>query len=564
MTSAVIVSVRDRRTVFNTRGVAQLCSRAEPKIDVPMKKTSTQESEKIETVFILQYRQLLHSRIFVDSRPSFGLPTMSVAKILGEGITFDDVLLVPRYSETLPRDANTSARLTRTITLHIPVISAAMDTVTDSSMSIALARDGGIGIIHKNMPIAKQAEEVDKVKRSESGMIRKPITLTSDRTVRDAQELMAKYKVSGFPVVDSSNKLVGIVTNRDMRFAMNSTETVAGIMTSKDLVTARLGTTMEEAEVILQQHRIEKLPIVDDNDVLVGLMTVKDIQKKKKHPNAAKDELGRLRVGAALGIAPDTLDRVAALVDAGVDVVIVDTAHGHTKGVIDMVRAVKQRYPDLQVIAGNIATAEAALALIEAGADALKVGIGPGSICTTRVVAGVGVPQITAIMNVASEARKHGVPVIADGGIKQTGDLAKAIAAGADTVMLGGMLAGHEESPGEKVLLEGRAYKIYRGMGSLSAMGQGSADRYFQDVEDEIAKLVPEGIEGRVPFKGNVSDTIYQLVGGLRASMGYCGCATISDMQQHAQFVRMTAAGLRESHPHDVIITKESPNYYTR
>jgi len=531
---------------------------------VPTTIVSTQSSEIQRALFISQYRQLSHSRIFVDSRPSFGLPTMSVAKILGEGITFDDVLLVPRYSETLPRDANTSARLTRTITLHIPVISAAMDTVTDSAMSIALARDGGIGIIHKNMPIAKQAEEVDKVKRSESGMIRKPITLTSDRTVRDAQELMAKYKVSGFPVVDASNKLIGIVTNRDMRFAVNSSETVAGIMTSNDLITARLGTTMEDAEVILQQHRIEKLPIIDNEGVLVGLMTVKDIQKKKKHPNAAKDEQGRLRVGAALGIAPDTLERVAALVEAGVDVVIVDTAHGHTKGVIDMVRAVKKRYPDLQVIAGNIATAEAAAALIKAGADALKVGIGPGSICTTRVVAGVGVPQITAIMNVVSEARKHGVPVIADGGIKQTGDLAKAIAAGADTVMLGGMLAGHEESPGEKVLLEGRAYKIYRGMGSLGAMGQGSADRYFQDVEDEVAKLVPEGIEGRVPFKGNVSDTIYQLVGGLRASMGYCGCATIEEMQQHAQFVRMTAAGLRESHPHDVIITKESPNYNTR
>lgn len=489
---------------------------------------------------------------------------MSDNKILGEGITFDDVLLVPRYSETLPRDAKTNARLTKTITLNIPVLSAAMDTVTDSAMSIAIAREGGIGIVHKNMPIERQAEEIDKVKRSESGMIRKPITLTRENTVREAQELMAKYKVSGFPVVDASTKLVGIVTNRDMRFARNGGEPVANIMTAEKLVTARLGTTLDDAERILQQHRIEKLPIVDENGLLVGLMTVKDIQKKKKYPHAAKDDQGRLRVGAAVGIAADTLDRVQALVDAGVDVVIVDTAHGHTAGVISMVRSVKQRFPSLNVIGGNIATGEAAKALIDAGADGLKVGIGPGSICTTRVVAGVGVPQITAIMNVAAVAGPLGIPVIADGGIKQTGDVAKAIAAGADTVMLGGMLAGHEESPGEKVLLEGRAYKIYRGMGSLSAMGQGSADRYFQDVEDEISKLVPEGIEGRVPFKGTVSDTIYQLVGGLRAAMGYCGCTTLGEMQQHARFVRMTAAGLRESHPHDIIITKESPNYYTR
>lgn len=489
---------------------------------------------------------------------------MSDNKILGEGITFDDVLLVPRYSETLPRDAKTNARLTKTITLNIPVLSAAMDTVTDSAMSIAIAREGGIGIVHKNMAIERQAEEIDKVKRSESGMIRKPITLTRENTVREAQELMAKYKVSGFPVVDASTKLVGIVTNRDMRFARNGGEPVANIMTAEKLVTARLGTTLDDAERILQQHRIEKLPIVDENGLLVGLMTVKDIQKKKKYPHAAKDDQGRLRVGAAVGIAADTLDRVQALVDAGVDVVIVDTAHGHTAGVISMVRSVKQRFPSLNVIGGNIATGEAAKALIDAGADGLKVGIGPGSICTTRVVAGVGVPQITAIMNVAAIAGPLGIPVIADGGIKQTGDVAKAIAAGADTVMLGGMLAGHEESPGEKVLLEGRAYKIYRGMGSLSAMGQGSADRYFQDVEDEISKLVPEGIEGRVPFKGTVSDTIYQLVGGLRAAMGYCGCTTLGEMQQHARFVRMTAAGLRESHPHDIIITKESPNYYTR
>jgi IMP dehydrogenase len=489
---------------------------------------------------------------------------MRSEKILYEGITFDDVLLVPRYSETLPRDANTTARLTRGITLRIPIISAAMDTVTESAMSIAIAREGGMGIIHKNMSIERQAEEVDRVKRSESGMIRKPITMRRTDTVRDARELMSRYSVSGFPVVDQDNRLVGIVTNRDLRFARNADDAIEQIMTSEDLITASVGTTLEDAEQVLHEHRIEKLPIVDAAGLLVGLMTVKDISKKQKHPSAAKDELGRLRVGAGVGIAVDTVERVAALVDAGVDVVVVDTAHGHTKGVITMVSAIKSRWSSLNVIAGNIGTGEAAEALIDAGADGLKVGIGPGSICTTRVVAGVGVPQITAIMSVAEVASRHGVPVIADGGIKQTGDVPKAIAAGADTVMVGGMLAGHEESPGEKILLEGRAYKTYRGMGSLGAMGQGSADRYFQDVEDEIAKLVPEGIEGRVPYKGPVADTLYQLVGGLRAAMGYCGCGTIDEMKADARFVRMTAAGLRESHPHDVIITKESPNYYTR
>ncbi len=489
---------------------------------------------------------------------------MRSEKILYEGITFDDVLLVPRYSETLPRDANTTARLTRDITLRIPIISAAMDTVTEAAMSIAIAREGGMGIIHKNMTIERQAEEVDRVKRSESGMIRKPITMHRTDTVRDARELMSRYRVSGFPVVDQDNRLVGIVTNRDLRFARNADDAIEQIMTSEGLITASVGTTLEDAEQVLHEHRIEKLPIVDAAGLLVGLMTVKDISKKQKHPSAAKDELGRLRVGAGVGIAGDTIERVAALVDAGVDVVVVDTAHGHTKGVITMVSAIKSRWVDLNVIAGNIGTGEAAEALIDAGADGLKVGIGPGSICTTRVVAGVGVPQITAIMSVSEVASRHGVPVIADGGIKQTGDVPKAIAAGADTVMVGGMLAGHEESPGEKILLEGRAYKTYRGMGSIGAMGQGSADRYFQDVEDEIAKLVPEGIEGRVPYKGPVADTLYQLVGGLRAAMGYCGCGTIDEMKADARFVRMTAAGLRESHPHDVIITKESPNYYTR
>ncbi|MBU3699347.1 MAG: IMP dehydrogenase [Candidatus Kapabacteria bacterium] len=489
---------------------------------------------------------------------------MPIEKIIYEGITFDDVLLVPRYSETLPRDANTAARLTRHIALRIPIISAAMDTVTESAMSIAIAREGGMGIIHKNMSIERQAEEVDRVKRSESGMIRKPITMRRTETVRDARDLMSRYRVSGFPVVDESNKLVGIVTNRDLRFARNADDAIEQIMTSQGLITASVGTTLEDAEQVLHEHRIEKLPIVDAAGHLVGLMTVKDISKKQKHPNAAKDEQGRLRVGAGVGIAGDTMERVDALVDAGVDVVVVDTAHGHTKGVITMVSAIKAKYPSLNIIAGNIGTGEGAEALIDAGADGVKVGIGPGSICTTRVVAGVGVPQISAIMNVAAVAARHGVPVIADGGIKQTGDVAKAIAAGADVVMVGGMLAGHEESPGEKILLEGRAYKTYRGMGSLGAMGQGSADRYFQDVEDEIAKLVPEGIEGRVPYKGPVADTLYQLVGGLRAAMGYCGCSTLEQMKSDAQFVRMTAAGLRESHPHDVIITKESPNYYTR
>ena len=485
-------------------------------------------------------------------------------KIIGEGITFDDVLLVPRYSEVLPREADTASHISRNIRLKVPIVSAAMDTVTEAAMSIAIAREGGIGIIHKNMSIQRQAEEVDRVKRSESGMIRKPITLSKDSTIDHARSLMAKYRVSGFPVVEDDMKLIGIVTNRDMRFATDNSRPVSDIMTSQGLVTGELGTTLEEAERILQQNRIEKLPIIDKEGRLVGLMTVKDIQKKRKYPNAAKDEQGRLVVGAALGVSPDTMDRVSALVDAGVDVVVVDTAHGHTKGVIGMVREIKKRFTGLDVVGGNIGTGEAAYALISAGADGVKVGIGPGSICTTRIVAGVGIPQLSAIMEVSLIAREHDVPVIADGGIKQTGDIAKAIAAGADTVMIGGLLAGHEESPGEKVQYEGRAYKVYRGMGSLGAMNQGSADRYFQDVEDEIAKLVPEGIEGRVPFKGNVGETLYQMVGGLRAAMGYCGCQTIHELQRNAQFIRMSGAGLKESHPHDVIITKESPNYFTR
>ncbi len=485
------------------------------------------------------------------------------AKIIGEGLTFDDVLLVPRYSTILPRQADLRTRLTRTITLNIPIVSAAMDTVTEAAMAIAVAREGGIGIIHKNMSIEEQARQVDRVKRSESGMITNPITLTPDRPVREALELMAQYRISGIPIVDESGKLIGIITNRDLRFQPRLDAPVSEFMTKDHLITAPEGTDLEEAEKILQQYRIEKLPVVDQHGYLKGLITYKDIQKKKQYPNACKDAQGRLRVGAAVGITPDTLERVAALVRAAVDVVVVDTAHGHSRGVIEMIRSIKRQFPDLPLIAGNIATGEAAEALIDAGADAVKVGIGPGSICTTRVIAGVGVPQITAIMNVAAVAHRHGVPVIADGGIRQTGDIAKALAAGADSVMLGNLLAGHEESPGEKILLEGRAYKVYRGMGSLSAMRQGAADRYFQDLEEEIAKYVPEGVEARIPFKGHVSDTLYQITGGLRAAMGYCGCATIEELQTQTQFIRMTLAGLRESHPHDVIVTQESPNYFT-
>lgn len=484
-------------------------------------------------------------------------------KIIGEGLTFDDVLLVPRYSQVLPRDTDLTTRLTRAVQLNIPIVSAAMDTVTEAEMAIAIAREGGIGIIHKNMTIEEQVRQVDRVKRSESGMITNPVTLTPDRTVREALELMAQYHISGIPIVDEQQRLVGIVTNRDLRFHPDIQKPVSYYMTNKQLITAPEGTTLEEAEQILQKYRIEKLPVVDQQGRLKGLITYKDIQKKKQYPKACKDQHGRLRVGAAVGVNSETIDRVRALVNADVDVIVIDTAHGHSEGVLNMVRKVKEEFPSLQVIAGNIATAEAAIALIEAGADAVKVGIGPGSICTTRVVAGVGVPQITAILNVVPVAHQHDVPVIADGGIRQTGDVAKAIAAGADAVMLGNLLAGHEESPGEKILLEGRAYKIYRGMGSLSAMQMGSADRYFQDVEDEIAKFVPEGVEARIPFRGKVSDTIYQIIGGLRAAMGYCGCANIKELQEKTQFIRMTLAGLRESHPHDVIVTQESPNYFS-
>lgn len=489
---------------------------------------------------------------------------MAKDKIISDGLTFDDVLLVPAYSEVLPKETETKTLLTQTVELNIPILSAAMDTVTDSEMAIAIARDGGIGVVHKNMSIAKQAEHVDRVKRSESGMIRDPITLTKTKTVKDALELMSKFSISGIPIIDEEHKLIGIITNRDLRFEPNPSEYIENVMTKDNLRTAPIGTTLEEAEKLLQKYRIEKLPVVDKDNKLLGLITFKDIQKKKKYPDACKDSHGRLRVGAAVGISIDTLERTSALIDAGVDVVFIDTAHANSSKVFEMIKVIKSTFPDLQLIAGNIANEGAVEPLIKAGADGLKVGIGPGSICTTRIISGIGVPQLTAIMNVAKVAKKANVPIIADGGIKQTGDVAKAIAAGADSVMIGSLFAGHEESPGEKLLYEGRVYKIYRGMGSLAAMNQGSADRYFQDIEEEIKKLVPEGIEGRIPYKGNVSDTIYQIVGGLRAAMGYCGCKTISELKEKSQFIKMTSAGLRESHPHDVVITKESPNYYVK
>jgi len=481
-------------------------------------------------------------------------------KISFEGITFDDILLVPSRSSVLPREVDISSFLTNEIKLNIPFISAAMDTVTESQMAIAMAAQGGIGFIHKNMSIERQAEEVDRVKRSESGMIVNPITLTPERTIREAEELMSKYHISGIPIVDEKNKLVGILTNRDLRFEVNRDLPVYELMTKENLITAPLGTTLEEAQKILHRHRIEKLPVVDKKGIIKGLITYKDILKKKKFPNACKDHLGRLRVGAAVGVSKDTIERVEALIHANVDVITIDTAHGHSEGVIKAIKSIRKKFPQLQLIAGNIVTKEAAIELYQAGVDAVKVGIGAGSICTTRVVAGVGVPQISAVLEVA-KALKGKIPVISDGGVKQTGDAAKAIAAGANTVMMGGMLAGCDESPGEKVLFEGRSFKVYRGMGSLGAMKQGSSDRYFQDMEEDIKKLVPEGIEGRVPYKGILADTIYQFVGGLRAAMGYCGSKNIHEFQTTTKFVKISNAGLRESHPHDVLITEEAPNY---
>ncbi len=479
-----------------------------------------------------------------------------------EGITFDDILLLPGKSHVLPREVDVSTFLTPEIKLNIPLVSAAMDTVTESSMAIAIAREGGIGILHKNLTIEEQCGEVDKVKRSESGMIRNPITLTPNQTIGDALELMKKYTVSGIPVIDNDEKLVGILTNRDLRFEPNKRLKVSALMTKENLITAPLGTTLEKAEKILQRYKIEKLPVVDKNGKLKGLITFKDIMKKKKHPFACKDEHGRLRVGAAVGITSDTMDRVESINNAGADVIVIDTAHGHSVGVIKVIKEIRRKFKYTQLIAGNIGTYEGALELVNCNVDAVKVGIGPGSICTTRVVAGVGVPQITAITEAYRAVKKKGIPIIADGGVKQTGDIPKAISVGADTVMIGGLFAGVDESPGEKILYEGRSFKLYRGMGSISAMKKGSKDRYFQDAEDEVKKLVPEGVEGRVPYKGPLEDTIYQLVGGLRAAMGYCGTKDIKTLKKYGKFVKVSLAGLKESHPHDVIITQESPNYH--
>ena len=483
-----------------------------------------------------------------------------MGKFAGEGLTFDDVLLKPAHSEVLPEEVKTETKLTDDISLHIPILSAGMDTVTEGRMAISIAREGGLGIIHKNMSIERQAEEVDRVKRSESGVIVDPFYLQPDNQIYEAEKLMSKYKISGVPIVDDEHRLVGILTNRDLRFIQDYDRPISEVMTTEELVTGPVGTSVEEAKEALKEHKIEKLPLVDENNVLKGLITIKDIEKARKYPNASKDSNGRLLTGAAVGISKNTMKRVEALVEARVDVLVIDTAHGHSAGVLDTVSAIKNKYPDLPIIGGNIATGEAAEALIEAGADIIKVGVGPGSICTTRVVAGVGVPQITAIYESARVAKKHGVKVIADGGIKYSGDIVKAIAAGADMVMIGSLLAGTEESPGELEIYKGRSYKVYRGMGSIGAMKEGSKDRYFQE-KRASEELVPEGIEGRVPFKGPLADTIYQLVGGLRSGMGYCGTETIEQLKNSSQFVRITSAGLRESHPHDVTITKEAPNY---
>lgn len=483
-------------------------------------------------------------------------------KIVGEGLTFDDVLLIPQKSEVLPSSVSIKTMLTPTISMNVPIVSAAMDTVTEAEMAIALAREGGIGFIHKNMSVECQAAQVDKVKRNESGMISDPITLSPDATIGQAEELLARYKISGLPVVDKSGKLKGIITNRDLKYLCGQSDMlVTEVMTSKNLVTAPQGTSLDDAKRILWQHRIEKLPIVDDCGRLVGLITSKDIDNAVNYPNACKDEKGRLRVGAAVGVAANTLERVDALVKADVDVIVIDSAHGHSQGILDTVQSIRKAYPDLQIIAGNIVTAQAAIDLINAGANTVKVGVGPGSICTTRIVAGVGVPQVTAVAEVAKVAHKLGACVIADGGIKFSGDIVKALAAGGDSVMLGSLLAGCREAPGEEVIYQGRRFKVYVGMGSLAAMNRGSSDRYFQGAVKETRKLVPEGIEGRIAYKGELADTIYQLCGGLRSGMGYCGCGTIPDLQQNGNFIRITGAGLAESHPHDVEITKEAPNY---
>ncbi|MCG2611777.1 IMP dehydrogenase [Flavobacterium sp. SM15] len=482
-------------------------------------------------------------------------------KIVGEGLTYDDVLLVPNYSEVLPREVSIKTKFTKNITLNTPVVSAAMDTVTESAMAIAMAQEGGIGVLHKNMTIEQQAAEVRKVKRAESGMIIDPVTLPLTATVGDAKQVMREFSIGGIPVVDGNQVLKGIVTNRDLRFEKNNTRAITEVMTSENLVTAPEGTTLVQAEEILQGNKIEKLPVVNADYKLIGLITFRDITKLTQKPNANKDKFGRLRVAAALGVTADAVDRASALVAAGVDAVIIDTAHGHTKGVVTVLKEVKAKFPELDVVVGNIATPEAALYLAENGADAVKVGIGPGSICTTRVVAGVGFPQFSAVLEVAAALRGTGVPVIADGGIRYTGDIPKAIAAGADCVMLGSLLAGTKESPGETIIFEGRKFKSYRGMGSVEAMKEGSKDRYFQDVEDDVKKLVPEGIVGRVPYKGELNESMLQFIGGLRAGMGYCGAKDIETLQTTGRFVRITTSGIGESHPHNVTITKEAPNY---
>ncbi|MDN3596691.1 IMP dehydrogenase [Zunongwangia endophytica] len=483
------------------------------------------------------------------------------SKILGEGLTYDDVLLVPAFSEVLPREVNIQTKFTKNITINVPIVSAAMDTVTESRMAIAMAREGGIGVLHKNMTIEQQALKVRKVKRAESGMIIDPVTLPISSTVQDAKDLMKEHSIGGIPIVDDEGKLIGIVTNRDLRFEKHNKRPIAEVMTSENLVTVAEGTSLDQAEDILQENKIEKLPVINKDKKLVGLITFRDITKLTQKPNANKDSYGRLRVAAAIGVTGDAVERAEALYNAGVDAIIIDTAHGHTKGVVYVLKEVKTKFPELEVVVGNIATGDAAKYLVEAGADAVKVGIGPGSICTTRVVAGVGFPQFSAVLEVAAAIKGTGVPVIADGGIRYTGDIPKALAAGADCVMLGSLLAGTKESPGETIIYEGRKFKSYRGMGSVEAMKKGSKDRYFQDVEDDIKKLVPEGIVGRVPYKGELEESIHQFVGGLRAGMGYCGAKDIEALKEHAKFVKITSSGIHESHPHDVTITKESPNY---
>ena len=487
--------------------------------------------------------------------------TAHETKIVGEGLTYDDVLLVPAYSEVLPREVNIQSKFSRNITLNVPIVSAAMDTVTESRMAIAIAREGGIGVLHKNMTIEEQAVKVRRVKRAESGMIIDPVTLGLDAKVKDAKRLMSEHSIGGIPIIDDQGHLQGIVTNRDLRFEKNEERAIVEVMTSENLITTAEGTSLGEAEVILQEKKIEKLPVVTDDNKLIGLITFRDITKLTQKPIANKDTYGRLRVAAAVGVTGDAVDRVEALVNAGVDAVVIDTAHGHTQGVVRVLKQVKEKFPGLDVVVGNIATADAARYLVEAGADAVKVGIGPGSICTTRVVAGVGFPQFSAVLEVGAALKGTGVPVIADGGIRYTGDIPKAIAAGADCVMLGSLLAGTKESPGETIIYEGRKFKTYRGMGSVEAMKTGSKDRYFQDVEDDIKKLVPEGIVGRVPYKGELYESVHQFIGGLRAGMGYCGAKDIATLKDNGRFVKITASGINESHPHDVTITKESPNY---